>query len=156
MDAIIDNMDFAQLESLWSATFIDYKIDEYIDTLTSENEDEIIDDIRDVLKAVKKLSSTNDPMNLAFLSRLIEFIDPSLPYFYYCEDEMKKEIMNDIDLKVNAEQFYKYYYRINSRRRSMLLRRKVRGTIVPKVFYEFLNELKVYTLLNYHKLIKFK
>ena len=133
MDAIIDNMDFAQLESLWSATFIDYKIDEYIDTLTSENEDEIIDDIRDVLKA-----------------------DPSLPYFYYCEDEMKKEIMNDIDLKVNAEQFYKYYYRINSRRRSMLLRRKVRGTIVPKVFYEFLNELKVYTLLNYHKLIKFK
>ena len=37
MDAIIDNMDFAQLESLWSATFIDYKIDEYIDTLTSEN-----------------------------------------------------------------------------------------------------------------------
>ena len=39
------------IHSRLRTTFIDYKIDEYIDTLTSENEDEIIDDIRDVLKA---------------------------------------------------------------------------------------------------------
>ena len=44
MDSIINNMNFAQLESLWKATFTDYSIDDYIDTLDYDTEEEIVDD----------------------------------------------------------------------------------------------------------------
>ena len=50
MDLIINNMDFPQLESLWKATFPDYSIDDYIDTLNYETEVEIMDDIKELLK----------------------------------------------------------------------------------------------------------
>ena len=50
MDSIINNMNFAQLESLWKATFTDYSIDDYIDTLDYDTEEEIVDDIKELLK----------------------------------------------------------------------------------------------------------
>lgn len=157
MDLIINNMDFPQLESLWKATFPDYSIDDYIDTLNYETEVEIMDDVRTLIKDFKKLKPWDDLMMIAFLSILIEFIDSDLPYFYYCDNETKNQIIKNIDLTVSVFDFYKYYDRIfsNAPRDPYTIRRK-KNRLIPNDFKEAMNQLKGYVLNRFGILIHIK
>ena len=107
-------------------------------------------------------------MTIAFLSKLIEFIDSDLPYFYYCDDEMKDQIIKNIDLTVSAFGFYKYYdsifsnvsYKGSSNPDSQVslpqMRRRKKNRFIPHDFKEAMNQLKGYTLNKFGILIHFK
>ena len=157
MDSIINNMNFAQLESLWKATFTDYSIDDYIDTLDYDTEEEIVDDVRTLIRDFKNLHPRDELMVIAFLSKLIEFIDSDLPYFYYCDDEMKDQIIKNIDLTVSAFGFYKYYDSIFSNvSYNPQMRRRKKNRFIPHDFKEAMNQMKGYTLNKFGILIHFK
>ena len=67
-----------------------------------DTEDEIMNDVKTIINDFKKLKPQDDLMMIAFLSRLIEFAFPDLPYFYYCDDETKNQIIRNIDLNVSC------------------------------------------------------
>ena len=49
MEDIINNLGYNALVPMWNATFPNWSIDEYIDTLESTDENEILQEIRNVI-----------------------------------------------------------------------------------------------------------
>ena len=49
MEAVINNLDYDALKPIWSTTFPNLSIDEYIDTLEYTDRDEILDDVRSLI-----------------------------------------------------------------------------------------------------------
>ena len=62
-----------------------------------DNEDNLIKDIKVILKSYTKL---------AFLSKLVEFINPEIPYIYYYGGYELK----NVDFNVNTYDFMMLYY----------------------------------------------
>ena len=107
MDLIIDNMDFPQLESLWKATFPDYSIDDYIDTLNYETEVEIMDDIKELLKEeINRREEERRKENEKFIESLMGMEKQPLIQ----QPKQKKEIpRRDIEPEKFAELIGKQY-----------------------------------------------
>ena len=95
MDLIINNMDFPQLESLWKATFPDYSIDDYIDTLNYETEVEIMEtvdmgetDFRSLIEGDRKYGR-----------------EDNLGEHGYTEQEFQDEQLVDVEEEPDEEDF---------------------------------------------------
>ena len=149
MDQIIDNLNFEGLESLWNATYPEFQMYEYLDDIDFDNDDDLFNDIKSILRSYREPPHVNDLMMLAFLSKLVEFIDPEIPYVYYHADEVD---LKNVDFNVNAYEFMKYY---EKELRSFEEKKSKKGTI-PDDFMEGLNQLRAYTLKRFGILIRFK
>ena len=115
MESIINNLDFNGLESLWNATFTDYNFMNYIDTLDYTTEEEIMNDVREVLKEeINRREEQRRKENEKFIETLMSIEEQ--PLIEQPRQEKRRKHINEDLTKAIKEQYEKRQKRIEELR----------------------------------------
>ena len=76
MEEVINKLDYNGLVPIWNVTFPDWSINDYVDTLSYDNQDDVLEDIRSLLiDEIKNNETKRQKENEEFVESLMA-MDP--------------------------------------------------------------------------------